>query len=86
MARYAATGKAKVMGRRIEIEAMRRDGMEFPIEISISSTGTGAKARYVSFMRDITDRRMAEQSLKKAKERAEDASRAKAQFLAADQP
>lgn len=82
MARYAATGKAKVMGRRIEIDAMRRDGTEFPIELSISSTGTGAKARYVAFMRDITDRRMAEQSLKMAKERAEAASRAKAQFLA----
>lgn len=83
MARLAATGKPKMMGRRVEIEAMRRDGSEFPIEISISSTGTGAEARFVAFMRDITDRRLAEQSLKAAKERAEDASRAKAQFLAA---
>ena len=83
MARFASTGKPKMMGRRVEIEAMRRDGSEFPIEISISSTGTGAKARYVAFMRDITDRRMTEQSLKMAKDRAEDASRAKAQFLAA---
>lgn len=82
MARFAATGKPRMMGRRIEIEAMRRDGSEFPIEISISSTGAGAKARYVAFMRDITDRRMAEQSLNMAKERAEEASRAKAQFLA----
>ena len=83
MERFAETGKAKVMGRRIEIDALRRDGTEFPIELSITSTGTGAKAHYVAFMRDITDRRMAEQSLKKAKEDAEDASRAKAQFLAA---
>jgi PAS domain S-box-containing protein len=82
MARYGETGVAKVMGRRIEIDALRSDGTEFPIELSISSTGTGAKARYVAFMRDITDRRTAEQSLKNAKERAEDASRAKAQFLA----
>jgi PAS domain S-box-containing protein len=83
MARYAATGKAKVMGRRIEIDALRKDGTEFPIELSISSTGSGGKARYVAFMRDITDRRMAEESLKAAKDRAEAASRAKAQFLAA---
>ena len=83
MARYTATGKAKVMGRRIEIDAQRRDGTEFPIELSISSTGHGEDARYVAFMRDITDRRMAESSLRKAKEDAEAASRAKAQFLAA---
>lgn len=83
MARYAATGKAKVIGRRIEIDALRRDGTEFPIELSINSTGHGENARYIAFMRDITDRRMAEQSLKMAKDDAEAASRAKAQFLAA---
>jgi PAS domain S-box-containing protein len=83
MARYAATGKAKVIGRRIEIDAMRRDGTEFPIELSISSTGEGEQARYIAFLRDITERRVAEQSLKKAKEDAESANRAKAQFLAA---
>ena len=83
MARYAATGKARVMGRRIEIDAQRSDGTEFPIELSISATGSGSDARYVAFMRDITDRRMAEESLKTAKDRAEAANRAKAQFLAA---
>jgi PAS domain S-box-containing protein len=82
MARYGATGKAKVIGRRIEIDAMRQDGSEFPIELSISATGTGNAAKYVAFMRDITDRRIQERSLQSAKERAEDASRAKAQFLA----
>jgi PAS domain S-box-containing protein len=83
MARYAATGQAKVIGRRIEIDALRRDGTEFPIELSITSTGQGETARYIAFMRDITDRRVVEQSLKMAKDDAEAASRAKAQFLAA---
>ena len=83
MERYIATGKAKVIGRRIEIDAQRRNGSEFPCEISLSSTGSGANARFVAFMRDITDRRLAEENLKTAKENAEAASRAKAQFLAA---
>ncbi len=83
MPRYAATGKAKVMGRRIEIDAQRKDGSEFPIELSISATGSGSNARYVAFIRDITDRRMVEETLKTAKENAEAANRAKAQFLAA---
>lgn len=82
MARYGATGKAKVMGRRIELDALRHDGTEFPIELSIAATGNGSAAKYVAFMRDITDRRFQERSLQSAKERAEDASRAKAQFLA----
>jgi hypothetical protein len=43
-----------------------------------------AGARYVAFTRDITGRRMAEQSLKGAKKRAEDVSRAKVQFLEQD--
>lgn len=83
MERFAATGKAKVIGRRIELDALRRDGTEFPVEISIFSTGSGAAAQYVGFLRDITERRMDEQSLKAARDRAEAANRAKAQFLAA---
>lgn len=83
MSRYAATGKAKVIGRRVEIDAMRCDGTEFPIELSISATGSGSDAKYVAFMRDISERRLQERSLQSAKDRAESASREKAQFLAA---
>lgn len=82
MARHVATGKARVIGRRIEIEALRHDGTEFPVELSIATTGSGSKATYIAFMRDISDRRVSELSLQYAKERAEFANREKTEFLA----
>ena len=38
-ARYLATGEARILGRRIEITAMRADGSEFPTELTITRTG-----------------------------------------------
>jgi PAS domain S-box-containing protein len=83
MSRFISTGNAKVMGRRIELAALRSDGSEFPVEISIAATGGGSATKFVAFMRDISERRLSERSLQAAKERAESASREKAQFLAA---
>ena len=38
MRRFLATGKARVMGRRIELSALRADGSEFPCELTITLT------------------------------------------------
>jgi PAS domain S-box-containing protein len=83
MQRYLSTGQAKVLGKRLELDALNGAGEEFPIELSISTTGRGDDTKFVSFMRDITDRRTAERNLKAARDKAERASRAKAHFLAA---
>lgn len=83
MQRYLSTGQAKVLGKRLELDALNNAGEEFPIELSISATGTGENTKFVSFMRDITERRTAERNLRNARDKAERASRAKAHFLAA---
>ena len=36
LARYLATGETRVLNRRLELHAVRRDGTEFPVEISIA--------------------------------------------------
>jgi hypothetical protein len=37
LSRFFSTGKSRVVGRRIEITAMRADGTEFPIELSLNT-------------------------------------------------
>ena len=78
MARYASDGLARVLGRRIEITAVNRDGVEFPVELSIIEAPTGGDAAFIGFIRDISDRRLAqvrltlsEESLRLATDSAE---------------
>jgi PAS domain S-box-containing protein len=90
LANFLATGHGPVLGRRLEVTALRRDGTEFPVELSIGVPvrfGTGYL--FHAFLRDISDRKraeaerqQAENALRRAKEAAEEASRAKSQFLA----
>ena len=64
MARYFATGEGPVLGRRIEIEAMRRDGEVFPVELAINPFIVNGQAYFTAYVRDITDRKTVEQSIK----------------------
>jgi PAS domain S-box-containing protein len=80
--RYQETGVSKVLNTRIEIAALRRDGKEFPVELSIAAIREGAEASFCAFVRDITDRRQAAENLRYAKEAAEKANSAKSEFLA----
>jgi PAS domain S-box-containing protein len=82
LARYLDTGETALLGRRLEVQALRRNGEEFPIELSISRLpGTDAPL-FVGFLRDIADRKASEQELRSAKEAAEAASHAKDNFMA----
>ena len=59
-----------------------RDGREIPLEITRSPITTDKGTRIVSAMRDITERKRADEELRRAKEIAEDATRLKSDFLA----
>src|SRR5882672_4321731 len=66
MRHYLATGQAVVLNKRIELVALHRDGHEFPIELSITPIRTGGALAFNAFVRDITDRKQAEQILKES--------------------
>jgi PAS domain S-box-containing protein len=83
VARYRLEPRRRPMGEGLELVAQRRDGSEFPVEISLSPVASGAEAFIVAAIRDITARRADEQSLKTARHVAEQADRAKSDFLAA---
>jgi two-component system sensor histidine kinase/response regulator len=63
---------------------IRRDGSRFPVLLSVTALRdrTGTITGFLGVIADITERRRAEEALRQAKEAAEEASRAKSQFLA----
>ncbi|MEO5640411.1 MAG: PAS domain S-box protein, partial [Sphingomicrobium sp.] len=56
LAHYHATGEGPVLGKRIEVPALRRDGKEIPVELSINVSEQGGERMFVGFLRDISDR------------------------------
>jgi sigma-B regulation protein RsbU (phosphoserine phosphatase) len=52
--RYLSSGQATVLGRRIEVSAIRKNGEEFPVELSIAPIN-GGRLLFVGFLRDMTE-------------------------------
>jgi two-component system cell cycle sensor histidine kinase/response regulator CckA len=63
LARYLATGSARVMGNRIELSATRADGAEFPVELTITRIELEGNPMFTGYVRDITNRKEAESRL-----------------------
>ncbi len=80
--RYMATGQARMMGQRTELPAIRKNGEEFPCELSINAASIGGKPMFTAYARDITDRIRDEAELLRTRDLAEAASRSKSAFLA----
>ncbi|MDQ4142464.1 MAG: diguanylate cyclase [Actinomycetota bacterium] len=61
LARFLETGEGPLIGQRIEISALRRDGTEFPVELALWTTTIGGATRFNAFIRDITERMTSQQ-------------------------
>jgi PAS domain S-box-containing protein len=59
--RCVETGRSTLLGQRIELTGMRADGSEFPVELAINRIGGTEPPMFTGTVRDITDRRTAEQ-------------------------
>ena len=77
-----------MLGRRVEVHAVRRDGVSFPAEVSLVAIYSGGNAGYAAFVRDLTEQKAGEESvlrgiqLAEENRRVQEASRLKSEFLA----
>jgi PAS domain S-box-containing protein len=60
---FLATGEGPVLNKHIELSAVRRDGQEFPVELTISPLRWGPGHVFNAFVRDISQRKRAEREL-----------------------
>ncbi len=72
-ARYLADPRTRPMGADLALLAVRKDGSEFPAEISLSSIEVESGALAIAAIRDITDRQSAERRFEQLLEAAPDA-------------
>ena len=69
--RYVSTGEARVVGKTVELVGARRDGTEFPLEISVGAWGVGEQQYSSGMIRDITERRQAVEALQTERDRTQ---------------
>jgi PAS domain S-box-containing protein len=82
MKRFHETGEAPVVNQRLELSALDKSGREFPIELTVTSPMRVENGFFFgAFLRDISGRLERDAELRRAKEAAEAATRAKSEFL-----
>ena len=80
--RYMGQARIRPMGIGLDLSARRRDGSEFPVEISLSPIVGEGETLIAAAIRDVTERRQFQNELKRAREAADTANLAKSRFLA----
>ena len=64
MAHFLSSGEGPVVGRRIEMPALRADGREFPCELAISRVDYQGTFLFTAYLRDLSDRKQTEERLR----------------------
>src|SRR5688500_7315400 len=80
MERYLATGEARVLNKTIEVTAMHKNGNEFYISLTISSTRQSGNFGFIAFIRDITQQKKNALELEKRKKQLEESNRELEQY------
>ena len=63
LARYLATGEKRIIGIGREVEGRRKDGTVFPVDLAVSEVRVGEERLFMGTLRDLTDRKLLEESL-----------------------
>jgi PAS domain S-box-containing protein len=67
--RFLENGEPAILGKHLEVEALRADGERLPIELTVTKVQMPGTTLFTGFIRDLTERRTAEQQLREAEQR-----------------
>lgn len=68
LTRYKATGEARIIGSGREVTGRRKDGSTFPMDLAVGESRADGKRLFAGIIRDITDRKRAEEQLRRSEE------------------
>ncbi len=66
---FVATGEGPILNKRIEITAVRRDGSQFPVELTVWPIRVAGSWSFNAFVQDITERKRTEEALRDSERR-----------------
>jgi PAS domain S-box-containing protein len=64
--RLRTTGEERILGKRLELTALRADGSEFPVELAISKVESAGRMLFTGYLRDLSEQRNLELLLRQA--------------------
>ena len=70
--KFKLTGQGPVLGKTLEMTALRKDGTEFPVSLSVSAVQLQDKWHAIGIVRDITERKKAEQVIRESEKKFRD--------------
>jgi PAS domain S-box-containing protein len=80
--RLLSGGESRVVGRTVELVGRKKDGSEFPLELSLATWHTSRGLFFTGILRDISERKQAEAEIAATTRELEAASKLKSEFLA----